>query len=200
MKGRVSGRAATTSWSALACVDQILTWAEVATLGVAVAAIFVIMLLVFCDATLRYTINRPLSFSSDLIILYLISAAIFPALSYTLRRGGHVNVDLFAAMFPRRVFHGLIGVALLGAAAVTGVIAFKITGMAWDDWVTNEVQTGVYAWPMWPSKAIVAVGIVMFAIRLLHIGATSLIAAATEDYSHAIPIATIHDDTLEEAL
>lgn len=185
---------------AMALIDRILCKVEFATLIVACAALFAIMLLVFFDAVLRYTVNSPLKFTSDIVTLYLISCALLLALSYTLRRGGHINVDLFVHVLPPRLYDILVGISYVCAVAVVGIMAREVTLLAWDSWVQNEVMVGIYAWPLWLSKSIVALSLLILDVRLMHVGVSHLIAGGTGNSTIAIPIAHALDEPVEEAV
>src|SRR3546814_8206686 len=54
-----------------------------------------IMLVIVVDVVMRYFFSAPLSWSYDLIGMYLVTLVFFLALADTFRRGGHIKVDLF---------------------------------------------------------------------------------------------------------
>ena len=177
-------------------VDRVLSVFEMAMVAAAAASLFLIMVLIFADAMGRYLFNSPLSFVFDLVVLYLMSSALLLILSYTLRHGGHISIDLFANMMPRRVYLVLIGVSLLVAAVVTGIIGWETTHLAHESWAMGEVMTGIHTWQLWISKALVAVGFIGLTLRLVHIGLANLIAGLTGN--DALAIAIMHDPTDQE--
>jgi TRAP-type C4-dicarboxylate transport system permease small subunit len=179
-------------------VDRVIALLETATLVVACVALFAIMLLVFLDAVLRYALNSPLKFTADIVTLYLISCALLLVLSYTLRRGGHINVDLFVHIMPPRLYDALMGIVLVGATVVVGIMAYQVTVLSWESWQANELTVGIYAWPLWLSKATVAISLVILDLRLLHVGLTHLAAAITGDPALAVSVAHAEDQPLEE--
>jgi TRAP-type C4-dicarboxylate transport system permease small subunit len=181
-------------------IDRLLSRLECAALVIACAALFITMLLVFTDAVLRYTINMPLKFTMDIVTLYLLSAALLLVLSDTLRRGGHIGVDLFAKMLPRRAYHILIGFTTLCSAGAVGIMAYETTSLTWESWLKNELQVGIYAWPLWLSKAIVATSLVLLVARLLHIALSQLIAGATGDFAVAVSIAHVETQPVEDGV
>jgi TRAP-type C4-dicarboxylate transport system permease small subunit len=177
----------------MAIFDRTMSRFEFAALVASCTSLFATMLLVFLDAVLRYTFNSPLKFTSDLVTLYLISASLLLVLSDTLRRGGHICVDLFARMLPLRIYHLLMGVALICSVAVIGLMAKETTLLSWESWHNNELMVGIYAWSLWYSKAIVAVGLILLALRLLHLGLSQLIAGMTGNLAAAVSVT--HDDS-----
>jgi TRAP-type C4-dicarboxylate transport system permease small subunit len=176
---------------ALSRIESVLTY-------IAVAALFLIMVIVFLDAVLRYAVNRPLNFTADLVTLFLISAGIFAVLSFTMRRGGHISVDLFANMLPRRLYCLVVGAGLLLSAVAVGIMTYELCRATGEAWSKNEMQVGIYSWPMWLSNAIVAVSFLLFEVRLLHMGAANLIAGLVDDARYAIAIASAHEEPMEE--
>ena len=75
---------------------------ETAASTVAGLTVFLIMITVCVDVAGRYLFNSPLKWSYDFIQLYLMGVAFFFALSDTLRRNHHVNVDILYNRFGRR--------------------------------------------------------------------------------------------------
>lgn len=181
-------------------VDQVLSSIEKGTMVVACAALVAIMVLIFFDGVLRYAINMPLTFTVDIVTLYLISAAFLTVVSYTLRRGGHICVDVFASMFPERVHNTLIGLSLLASGVMVGIMAQVVTEIAYDSWRTNELTVGLHVFTVWVSKAIVAVSLLILLVRIIHLGIASLAAGLTGNAALAISIAHSPDDFEEEAV
>lgn len=157
-------------------IDGVLTKIESATLMVASASLFVIMIMIFFDAMSRYLLNQPLSFTYDIIVLYLMSATLISILSATLRHGGHISIDLFANLMNRRVYLVLIGISLLFGVFFCAIIAWQTTLLTYDSWHMGEIMTGVYAWPLWIGKAIVALSFIILTLRMTHLGLANLIA------------------------
>lgn len=156
--------------------DNLLTIFEKAMTAIASLALFLIMVLIFLDAMFRYIFNSPLAFTFDIVTLYLMSAALLSVLSYTLRHGGHISIDLFANLMNHRLYLVLVGLALLASVGVCGIIARETSGLSFESWEMGEVMTGIYAWPLWIGKAIVAMSFIGLTARLLHCGLSNLLA------------------------
>lgn len=157
-------------------VDRILTKFDQGMMAISATSLFAIMIMIFMDAMARYLFNNPLSFVFDLVVLYLMSASLLSIMSYTLRHGGHISIDIFANMMPRRVYLILIGLALLAGMAVCAMISWQIAHLSWDSFERKEVMTGVYPWPLWIGKAIVALSFIGMTARLAHIGIANLVS------------------------
>ena len=181
-------------------VDRALARVEAATLAVTCVALFALMLLVFCDAVMRYAFNAPLELTWDIVTMYLMSTGLLLCLSDTMRRGGHITVDLFAHWLPRRAYHLTIGVSLLLTVGVTALIAREIAILTWESWSQNELTVGIYAWPLWPSKGIVAFSFALLTLRLVHVGLSQLVAGLTGNEAMAITIQHVEDQPQEEGV
>lgn len=174
-------------------LDRILTWFEHVMVIVASTSLFVIMVLVFLDAMFRYLFNSPLSFTFDLVVLYLMSASLLSVLSYTLRHGGHISIDLFANMMNHRLYLILVGAGLLAGTAVCAMISWQTAHLSFESWDMGEIMTGVYAWPLWIGKAIVALSFIGLTARLFHIGLANLLSGLLGIAD--LEIAIMHDPT-----
>lgn len=169
-------------------IDRLLGGLERASLVLSCIGLFSIMVLIFLDGSLRYLFNSPLVFSADVVNLYLISASFLLVLAYTLRNGGHISVDILAHAMRPRTQHFVLGFALVLASPVVAVMAYEMTSLAADAWKRGEVIVGIYAMPLWPSKAIVALGMILLGMRMLHLGFFNVLSAVTDDPALAFPI------------
>lgn len=181
-------------------LDRVLKVVESLTLVLSCISLAIIMILVFMDGSLRYLFNSPLPFASDLINLYLISSAFLLVLSYSLRHGSHISVDLFAHMMNNRVQNVLIGAALLCSVPIVGIMAYAVSVSTWGSWDQGEALVGLYPFPVWPSKAIVAVGLIALDLRLLHLGVFNFLAGVTGDETLAYSLVPADANPEEEMI
>lgn len=146
--------------AALAAVERALT-------VVAVAFLFVIMVLVVTDVFMRYAVNRPFAFTYDLIGLYLLAGVFFLTLSDALREHAHVGVDILVSRLP------LVGRRLSEiVTALTGLFVFALISKAGfaralENFQDNDVLAGAIPWPTWVSAALVPFGCGVLVLRLL---------------------------------
>lgn len=161
--------AAAASGAVPGLVDRAQRWVarlEHAASTGAAAALFAIMLIVFADVALRYLFNAPLSWSYDLISIYLMGVAFFLALSETLRRNHHVAVDILylrLSLRMRRVWK-LLGWSL--SCVLFTVILVLAVRTSWSRWAADNVVAGAIPWPMWVPAAIAALGLALLLARL----------------------------------
>lgn len=145
---------------ALAAIERTLT-------VIAVVFLFGIMLLVVADVFMRYALNRPFSFTYDLIGLYLLAGVFFLTASDALREHAHVGVDILLSRFSpagRRLSE--IVTALAGLFVF--VLICKVgLDRAVENYQENDVLAGAIPWPTWISAALVPLGCGVLVLRLV---------------------------------
>ncbi|WP_028035502.1 TRAP transporter small permease [Chelativorans sp. J32] len=122
------------------------------------------------------------------------------ALSYTLRKGVHINVDLISSMLPRNVTNLALGLCYLMAAALVALIIWRVSILTHEAWVTGEATVGLYAWPMWLSTAIVPVAFSILMLRILYLAAAYMITIVIQHPALEAIIAAMREIGEEEAL
>jgi len=134
---------------------------------VAAAAMGVIMLVVTLDATLRYTMSAPLTWSYDLIGLYLMVAVFFLALPDTLHHHGHIAVDLFQRLIPFRARHFFLGIGYALSTWVVVLIAWGGITRFHTAFSRGEHIAALIPWPTWIAYFLVALGSAALVLRCL---------------------------------
>jgi TRAP-type C4-dicarboxylate transport system permease small subunit len=143
----------------LAAIERALT-------VIAVVFLFVIMVLVVADVFMRYAVNRPFSFTYDLIGLYLLAGVFFLTLSDALREHAHVGVDILLHRFSpagRRLSEIVTALVGLFVFVLISKVGFD---RALDNYQQNDVLAGAIPWPTWISAALVPFGCGVLVLRL----------------------------------
>ena len=143
----------------LAAIERALT-------VIAVVFLFVIMMLVVADVFMRYVVNRPFSFTYDLIGLYLLAGVFFLTLSDALREHAHVGVDILLHRFSpagRRLSEIVTALVGLFVFILISKVGFD---RALDNFQQNDVLAGAIPWPTWISAALVPFGCGVLVLRL----------------------------------
>lgn len=139
-------------------------------------AIFLVMLIVFVDVFMRYIFRAPLSWSYDLISLYMVPILFFLVVSETFRRNHHVAVDIAYLRFSengQRIAR--LAIALLMAPAVWQMVSLSAQE-AGESYAKKEVISGAVLWPTWIPLVIVTLGFGLLLARLA-LDAVALAAA-----------------------
>lgn len=133
---------------------------------IAVVFLFAIMLLVVTDVFMRYALNRPFSFTYDLIGLYLLAGVFFFTLSDALREHAHVGVDILLSRFSpagRRLSEIVTALAGLFVFVLICKVGFE---RALENYEQHDVLAGAIPWPTWISAALVPFGCGVLVLRL----------------------------------
>ena len=144
---------------ALAAIERSLT-------VIAVGFLFVIMVLVVADVFMRYAMNRPFTFTYDLIGLYLLAGVFFLTLSDALREHAHVGVDILLSRFSpagRRLSEIVTALAGLFVFVLICKVGLE---RALENYQQHDVLAGAIPWPTWISAALVPFGCGVLVLRL----------------------------------
>ncbi len=147
-------------------LDTLARGIERAMMVFAALGLLAIMLIVVVDVVLRYVFAAPLSWSHDVIGMYLVALVFFAALADTFRRGGHIRIDLFESLRRSRAYAlgEIVGLCL--AILFFVLIARLMVGAGWEGFLASEVMDGAIPWPTWPPQFIGAAGVGMLILRL----------------------------------
>jgi TRAP-type C4-dicarboxylate transport system permease small subunit len=101
--------------------------------------------------------------TAQLLLVFMV----FLAMTVTQSQGGHVRMEAFVTQLPpwaRRIADLLSLVICLGMSAL---ILYGTTLDAWAAYRDGEYQYGTIQFPLWPAKAAVSFGVLVFSIHLL---------------------------------
>lgn len=174
--------------------DRALRVAEKAGITVAGIFMFAIMLVVVIDVVMRYFFNAPLSWSFELISLYLMVGLFFFSLSDALAHHAHVAVDILHLYMPRRMRHGaeLIGYVL--ATPVFAAIFYMSVITTWESYRGNDVLAGHIAWPTWLAQICVPIGVGILVLRMALRAAGHAVSFASGRDAIELPAVSGADD------
>jgi TRAP-type C4-dicarboxylate transport system permease small subunit len=155
--------------------DRWLSHIELLLAGLAALLMFAIMTIVAIDVAARYLLNSPLSWSYDLISLYLMTALFYFALSRTFAEGAHISVDI-AQYYLAEDMRRLCQIAYaIPAAVLFMIIVWLGAERTLDDFRTGAATAGAVLWPSWIADVMVPIGAGLLSLRLvLHVAAHAL--------------------------
>lgn len=131
-------------------------------------ALFLMMLITVLDVALRYIFNSPLEWSFDVISKYLMVAAFFLILSYTLRIDAHVGINLIVRRLSIRSRRILNVAGNMLSFVFFSIVFVAGTTVTWEAWVAHERPIGAISWPIWTSYVFVPLGVVVLMARILY--------------------------------
>lgn len=163
----VAGAPVSTSTRPVAKMERGMARLEAGVMTVSAILLLAIMAIVVADVFMRYLLNRPFSFTYDLVGLYLLAGLFFLSLSDTFRVRAHISVDILVQHMPPRGRRLSEIVTCLAGIPVFGAISWLGWERAWENWVSNDVLAGGIPWPTWASAVLVPIGCGLLVIRLV---------------------------------
>lgn len=129
---------------------------------------------------------------------FLLAAASFLALAWTLRQGGHIRVSLVTSHLPvgiQKIFDGL---ALAVAFAITSYFTWYMAALVWESWSYHDLSSGMVPIPLWIPQMPMLIGLFILSLALLD----DLVAVIQRKKPswEALEVNTLELDTKEEAL
>ena len=97
----------------------------------------------------------------------LLALLVFLPLAYTQHLRGHVAIEVLVSAFPRRLRRWADVASLLICAAFSIVLVAGCGETAWESYAQQEFQVGTMSFPLWPVKAVVALGFLLLSIQLV---------------------------------
>lgn len=108
---------------------------------------------------------------------FALATASFMALSYTLRMGGHIRVNLLIQRLgetPRWLLE-MFTLALGGF--MSGYATYYAASLLWESWHYGDMSTGIIAIPLWIPQMSMVAGLGLLTIALLDTLVESLLAS-----------------------
>lgn len=167
---------------------------------VAALAMLAIMLVVVADVLGRYVFSTPLFFSYDLISMYLMVILFFFALSDTLHKHGHIAIDIFHDVIPKRLRFSAEAVGYGLSAIVIALIAWRLSERTATAYANDEVTATTVPWPLWLSNLPAALGSWVLAVRCVYRAIGYAASAATGEAKVELPPPPITDAIREHAV
>jgi TRAP-type C4-dicarboxylate transport system permease small subunit len=168
---------------------------------VAGVLMFAIMMVVVIDVVMRYFFNAPLSWSYELISLYLMVGLFFFALSDTLAHDAHVAVDILHLYMTKRLRHAAEFVGYLLATPVFAAIFYLSVITTWESFQGGDVLAGHIPWPTWLAQICVPLGVGVLVLRMALRAAGHLVSFTADRSVIALPpVSGVEEASAEEAI
>lgn len=146
--------------SALDIVDRLLS-------RLSAVAVLLTMVVILADVAGRYLFAQPMAWVYDLIAIYFINLVLYFMASETLRTRAHIALDMRARLLPQSAWTALQALAWAAVAIALALAAWQVAQSSFSSAAKGEVHPGLYEWPVWLEKGIVALGLVLLVLRIL---------------------------------
>lgn len=127
-------------------------------------ATLVIIVIVCIDVAGRAVFNAPLHGGTELSELLLVSL-VFLGLGAAQQQRQNFAVDVLVRHFPERVRRGFDLFSYLVCFGLVVALAWPSTKQALASFERGESSFGIVAFPVWPARAILAIGLWLLAVQ-----------------------------------
>jgi TRAP-type C4-dicarboxylate transport system permease small subunit len=128
-------------------------------------AVIAITIAIVVDVGGRYLFLQPLDGGSEFAVGALI-VVVYLGLAPAQRRGDNFQVDLLVRLLPQGAQHALGMLWRLIVVVMIGLLAWLTVGEAVHSTEMGESSFGVIAFPIWPSRIVLAAGLSILALQL----------------------------------
>lgn len=129
-------------------------------------ALLAIMTSVSADTLLRYFANRPVAGMLEGVELLLVFA-VFAGLAQTQADGGHITIEAFTERLHSRSRAFVRALTATLAVVLLAAMTWATGAYAWRSWQMGEYSAGLIAFPIYPSRFVVAFGCCFLCLQLL---------------------------------
>jgi TRAP-type C4-dicarboxylate transport system permease small subunit len=134
---------------------------------VAGVALVVLMVHVSLSVILRKAFNIDLPGTIEIISNWWMPLILYCGLALTQRKNEHIQVTLITGALSPRLSRIAHTVACFIAAAMVSYLTFYAVQGAVESFEIREAAVGVVNFPIWPVKALIPLGLVMWTLQLL---------------------------------
>ncbi|WP_305044433.1 TRAP transporter small permease subunit [Geoalkalibacter sp.] len=124
-----------------------------------------LILVVTYEVLMRYVLNAPTSWAFEMTT-FIYGVHFMLALGYTHKLDGHVTIDVFEARLPKkpRTLLRILANLVIFIPAM-GFLAYGSVIYAWTSWGYRELSWSSWQPKIYPYKALMALGFVLFFLQ-----------------------------------
>ena len=131
--------------------------------GLAGWLMFAMMMLLVTDVVFR-SFGRPLLLMAELSV-FVMMIVIYLGFSRCEEGHEHVRLSFIVNALPERVRPKIDAITNFVAVAVIALLLFAVSRDAWSSFVTGSAIEGMTDIPIWPTKFIMVVGMLIFLLQ-----------------------------------
>ena len=98
---------------------------------------------------------------------YMLAAASFLALAYTLTQGGHIRVNLVLSRLPKHGKWLAEMLSLCACAVISGYATYYMGKLCFESYEFGDLSPGIIAIPIWIPQSSVVVGMFILTVALV---------------------------------
>jgi len=143
--------------------EKFVRFIERISIAAASTGAIAMMLLITTDVFLRFFFSAPIKGSYEIAENILMISIVFLALS----QAKHVSVTLITERLPKPMQHYIGQVVLFMVIILFFLMAWQSGFMFYVSWSQREIHDGILAFPLYPSRLIVFIGVFLFFLKLV---------------------------------
>lgn len=136
-------------------------------INISLISVFVMMLAIFADVTMRYVFNSPIPGIMEISGDYFMILIVYFGISYTHRVNGHVKADVLESKLSRKmraylnIFKGMLITPILSLMCIASFNLFI-------EYLENDIRSvGSLEYLIAPAYLVMAIGLLLIIIRLI---------------------------------
>ncbi|WP_340151335.1 TRAP transporter small permease [uncultured Sneathiella sp.] len=132
------------------------------------------MLVIVIDVVGRTFLNMPLTGGNEFAVLLLV-ALIYLGMAAAQQRRHNFAIDLVTRLLPENILRVVNILTSALSTILLGLLAWLTAGLAWSMTLSGESSYGIIAFPIWPSRILITIGLCCLTLQFLfdflrHIG------------------------------
>lgn len=127
--------------------------------------IFLMMLFMVADIVLRFTINRPIIGSYE-IVEQMMVILVFFAFAHTQIKKGHIAVDIVTSAVPRKVRDIMNVITACLSTIIIGIVSYATFQQILTE-IAKKSTTSTLLIPIYPFSAVVFIGVLFLGLCML---------------------------------
>lgn len=140
-------------------IDRLLVW-------IGAAGLLLMMTATVISAAGAAIFSRPVP---DIVTVdeALMAFVVFLPLAFVQLKRDHIEVGIATDWLPPRPLAAFKLFGMVVSFAIFGLLFFALAQGAWGAYEENDLYTGEFSFPSWPVRAVAALGVGGFLVRLL---------------------------------
>lgn len=145
--------------------DRLARWIDIPLLRIGSVGLLLMMAATVVSAVGAALFSRPVP---DIVTVdeVLMAFVVFLPLAFVQLQRDHIEVGIATDWLPQRPLDMVRVFGLVVSLLVFALLFYGLALGAYDAWDENDLYTGEYSVPSWPMRAVAALGVAGFLVRL----------------------------------
>ncbi|MES2069508.1 MAG: TRAP transporter small permease [Pseudomonadota bacterium] len=167
--------------TALAGVQDVLNWVNLAIVRVGMAAMLFTALILTYSVIVRYFFKIPTDWQDEASVFMLIGVTFFSA-AYVQSYRGHIGIEVLSSLLPASINRLRLILVDLFSFVFCAFFSWKSWTLFHEAWVDGQTTSSTFAPPLWIPYSMMSLGMTLLSLQIL-MQVLAAVTAAPE--SHA---------------